>query len=208
MAVFRGRIPTPKRDPNPTSDETSDEHSLTGVMTAFQTGVLGPMLQQVATEPANVRACIAELRTKLDALDVVLGTGTVPAATEHGSTGPDVHPALRASLETAHANGGGTGSLHAADVDDIGRNARSRVRELTLLEAMAKGSRAYTLQQLMAALAAGGFDDSTDAAVVSQLHRLKKNDVIHQPANGFYEITDGGLAHLRKLRNSVGALLR
>ena len=80
------------------------------------------------------------------------------------------------------------------------------MRELILLEALARETRAYTLQQLLAALEVKGFGD-TGGAIVSQLHRLKKLGVINQPGSGLYEITDEGLSHLRKLRSSIGSLI-
>ena len=91
-------------------------------------------------------------------------------------------------------------------LDEIGRNRRSRVRGLVLLEALSREAKAYSLQQLMGALTQRGFQD-TPSAVVSQLHRLKKLELIRQPANstGMYEITNAGLGHARNLRSSFGA---
>ncbi len=201
MADVGGRAPSPSRAVSPANDEF-----VADCMAAFQAEVLAPMLQQAAADPESAAALIAQVRAKLAALEVVLGLDTGTA----GAAGPPItsnasatHPAFQAALEMVRAGE----QPDAGTTEEIGRNARARLRELTLLEALAERGRAYTLPQLMSALAVGGFTDSTDAAVVSQLHRLKKNDVIHQPANGMYEITDGGLAHLRRLRNSVGALL-
>ncbi len=193
-----------------------DQDFVTQILTAFQDTALGPMMSRSGTRPGDVRACVLALRERLDALDMLLG-GQAPAPTSvqeaqtssSASSGAPAqsgrpHPAFQAALEAGRAE---ANALDGSTVDEIGRNARARLRELTLLEAMAQDTRAFTLPQLMAALAQRGFSESTDAAVVSQLHRLKKNDVINQPANGMYEITDSGLAHLRKLRNSIGALL-
>jgi DNA-binding PadR family transcriptional regulator len=69
---------------------------------------------------------------------------------------------------------------------------------------MARETRAYSLHQLLSALAQKGFSDSS-GAVVSQLHRLKKLGLVNQPASGMYEITTDGLGHQRKLRSSFGA---
>jgi DNA-binding PadR family transcriptional regulator len=57
----------------------------------------------------------------------------------------------------------------------------------------------------MRALEERGFSDGS-AAIVSQLHRMKKLGIIEQPANGMYEVTQDGLGHLRKLKASFGAL--
>ncbi len=203
MADDRGRIPSQKL---PAVGQTN-EAFVAERLAAFQSHVLGPMLQQASADPDSALTLIAHVRAKLDALEVVLGLeaggqGSAPTTAISASAAPR-HPAFQAVLEMGRKDD----QPIEGQGEEIGRNARARLRELTLLEALAERGRAYTLPQLMTALAMGGFADSTDAAVVSQLHRLKKNDVIHQPANGLYEITDGGLAHLRKLRNSVGALL-
>ncbi len=193
-----------------------DQDFVTQILTAFQDTALGPMMSRSGTRPGDVRACVLALRERLDALDMLLGgQAPAPASVQEAQTSSSAssgapaqsgrpHPAFQAALEAGRAE---ANALDGSTVDEIGRNARARLRELTLLEAMAQDTRAFTLPQLMAALAQRGFSESTDAAVVSQLHRLKKNDVINQPANGMYEITDSGLAHLRKLRNSIGALL-
>lgn len=159
----------------------------------FARQVFQPMFQRAPAAPGDVRQLIAEIRRQLDVLDEVI------AIAEPGRRDGS---AVAAMLDTAAA-----GLPPAADdLDDIGRNQRSRVRELVLLEAMARESRPYSLQQLLAALGQRGFGD-TSGAVVSQLHRLKKLGLINQPANGMYEITLDGLGHLRKLRTSFGALV-
>ena len=108
-----------------------------------------------------------------------------------------------ASLPTA----GTMVAAHTSDSDDIGRNQRSRVREMVLLETLETEHHALPLQQLTKALKAASFDD-TSSAIVSQLHRLKKVGVIDQPANGMYAITEAGLVHLRLLRKNFGPLIR
>lgn len=166
------------------------------VSAAFARDVFQPMFQRASSHPADVRQLIAECRRKLDALDVVIASCPDPTA-------PQQRDASFRSNGADHGEGNGASS---DDYDDIGRNQRSRLRELTLLEALARETRPYSLQQLLAALVQKGFDD-TSAAVVSQLHRLKKGEVVNQPANGMYEITDTGLGHLRKLRQSFGPLM-
>lgn len=168
------------------------------VSAAFARDVFQPMFQRASSHPADVSRLIAEFRQQLDALGLVIAACPDPA---RASQLP------RDGL--ARVNGADHGEADGApgdDYDDIGRNQRSRLRELTLLEAMARETRPYSLQQLLSALMQKGFED-TSAAVVSQLHRLKKNEVVNQPANGMYEITDVGLGHLRKLRQSFGSLM-
>jgi hypothetical protein len=165
----------------------------------FARELFQPMFKEAPQRAGDVRQLIAEFRQKLDALDLVIATC------------PDARPgngvARTAPRETSDQDGSDAAFAgDGDDLDDIGRNQRSRLRELTLLEAMAKETRAYSLQQLLSALGQKGFAD-TSGAVVSQLHRLKKLGVVNQPANGMYEITDGGLGHLRKLRSSFGALI-
>ena len=201
MAEVGGRAPSTIRPAEPDSDQFVADR-----LAAFQAEVLNPTLQQAASNPGSAVALIAKVREKLSALEVVLDLKIGSAGANGTAASPKpsaTHPAFQAALERGRVGG----QPDTGANDEMGRNARARLRELTLLEALAERGRAYTLPQLMSALAVGGFTDSTDAAVVSQLHRLKKNDVIHQPANGLYEITDSGLAHLRQLRKSVGALL-
>jgi hypothetical protein len=166
----------------------------------FARELFQPMFQKAPVAASEVRQLIAEIRRKLDALDEVITTAE-PGASALPSTAARV-ASLAASFDAAD---GGT-VADGDEYDDIGRNQRSRLRELVLLEAMARETRPYSLQQLLAALNQKSFAD-TSGAVVSQLHRLKKLGLINQPANGMYEITLDGLGHLRKLRSSFGALI-
>ena len=180
-------------------------------LSAFEREVFEPILQHAHESPAEARRLIAAVRDKLEPLDKLLAQ--IPNGAGASTNGALSKQGVPRDLAGKGIGGfsvsNGTGKDVHADsevMDEIGRNQRSRLRELTLLEFMAQDTRAYSLHQLMAALAARGFTDSS-AAVVSQLHRLKQNSVINQPANGMYEITDGGLGHLRQLRSSFGALL-
>jgi len=163
----------------------------------FARDLFQPMFQRAPHAPDDIRRLIAEMRGKLDALDMVIA-----------ACGPS--PLVAGALQPPPANDDAQGSAAEAEsgdaFDEIGRNQRSRLRELTLLEALSRETRAYSLQQLLSALEGKGFAD-TSGAVVSQLHRLKKLGVINQPANGMYEITHEGLGHVRKLRASFGGLL-
>jgi len=179
---------------------TENEDFVARLSDAFHRSLFQPMFQKAPVAPGEVRQLIAEFRDKLDLLDKVIAT-----ADQGRATGPDRSAAAgRGPIATAgFAEPDGA---EGDDYDDIGRNQRSRLRELQLLEAMARETRPYSLQQLLSALAQKGFADSS-GAVVSQLHRLKKLSLINQPANGMYEITLDGLGHLRKLRASFGALV-
>jgi hypothetical protein len=163
----------------------------------FARELFQPMFRRAPESPSDVRALIADFRAKLDALDHVIETAGSGLRLELNGASA----ARGAADMAADESGADTG-----DLDDIGRNQRSRVRELVLLDALARETRPYSLQQLLAALAQKGFQD-TSGAVVSQLHRLKKLGLINQPASGMYEITLDGLGHQRKLRASFGALV-
>jgi hypothetical protein len=166
----------------------------------FARELFQPMFQRAPMAAGDVRQLIGEFRKKLDALDEVIEAADVGAREIGLALAPSRDVFVSASMTSVPDAGDGE------DFDDIGRNQRSRLRELQLLEAMARESRPYSLGQLLAALAQKGFQD-TSGAVVSQLHRLKKLALINQPANGMYEITHEGLGHLRKLRSSFGALM-
>lgn len=180
------------------SGEADDDDFVRRASDVFASELFKPMFQRAAVAPDDVQALIAEFRAKLDALDTVIA-----ACPDAGARSPRVRPVLdaagsRRSMPAGVAEDDGR--------DEVGRNQRSRLRELVMLEAMAREARPYALQQITAALEARGFSD-TSGAVVSQLHRLKKLAIIDQPANGMYMITDQGLGHLRRLRSSFGALL-
>lgn len=154
-------------------------------LAAFEGHVQLPLMTRAAAAPAEVRALIETIRTRLAALEQLLPgqAATRPAAVSINTETP----------------------MPCADGDDIGRNQRSRVRELVLLEALEAEHHALALPQLTRALNESGFDD-TSAAIVSQLHRLKKIDVISQPANGMYALTQAGVLHVRELRRNFGHL--
>ncbi|MFA5950640.1 MAG: hypothetical protein WC807_10190 [Hyphomicrobium sp.] len=104
------------------------------------------------------------------------------------------------------ASQGGTQGGQESDLDDLGRNQRSRIREAVILDIIERNAAPCALQKLMTGLAGRRIVD-TQAAVVSHLHRLKSNGLITQPGSGFYDITTDGLGHLRKLRASLGSLV-
>lgn len=175
----------------------SGDDDLKQISRIFADDVLKPMVDRVGASPTGVKQLMSEIRGKLDALEQI--------ADAFSSSGQ--RPASKIGTADSYAAfGPATDDGEGDDFDDIGRNQRSRLRELVLLEVMAKDHRAYALQQLMTALAAKGFSDS-NGAVVSQLHRLKRTGVVDQPGNGMYVITDSGLGHLRRLRSSFGGLM-
>lgn len=163
----------------------------------FQTAILLPLMSRAVVAPGEVHAFIDLIRDKLDALSSLLPSGSASAAANAASHG-GAAPA---------SPGGATMQTQASEADDIGRNQRSRVREIVLLETLESEHHALPLQQLTKALKGASFDD-TSSAIVSQLHRLKKVGVIDQPANGMYAITEAGLVHLRLLRKNFGPLIR
>jgi hypothetical protein len=173
------------------------DDDLAHISRIFAEDVLKAMVDRVGSSPAAIKQLAAEIRAKLDALETLADA----------FPGSGARPASKIGTADSYAALGPVGDdPDSEDFDDIGRNQRSRLRELVLLEVMAKDHRAYALQQLMTALAAKGFSDS-NGAVVSQLHRLKRVGIVEQPGNGMYVITDAGLGHLRRLRSSFGGLL-
>lgn len=177
------------------------DDDLAQISRIFSEDVLRAMVERVGSSPAAIKQLAAEIRSKLDALETLADAFPGAGAARTAS-------AASAKIGTAdsYAALGPVPDEAGDDYDDIGRNQRSRLRELVLLEVLAKDNRAFALQQLMTALAAKGFND-TNGAVVSQLHRLKRVGVVDQPGNGMYVLTDAGLGHLRRLRSSFGDLL-
>jgi hypothetical protein len=167
---------------------------LAPIFAAFVREVFTPLVTLSSTQPADGKRILDEIRSRLDVVEGVIATTSEAASYAL----PTQLSKDLASLEEADG----------APLDEIGRNQRSRVRELVLLEYLGREAKAFSLQQLMAALAQKGFQD-TPSAVVSQLHRLKKLELIRQPqgSTGMYEITTAGLGHARNLRSSFGAYL-
>ena len=162
------------------------------LIVAFEAHVQLPLMSRATVAPAEVLDLIERMRERLAALESLIpGQGAKPA----------VRPA------NGFAGGGYAPEplANGVDGDDIGRNQRSRVRELVLLEALEAEHHALPLAQITRALTEAGFDD-TNAAIVSQLHRLKKLGVIAQPANGMYVLTQDGVLHVRELRRNFGHL--
>lgn len=166
-----------------------DEEFSARLIAAFETHVQLPLMGRSAVDTAEVKGLIDVLRERLDLLGSLLPG---QAAARGGMRMlPDAAPPQPLPV--------------AVEADDIGRNQRSRVRELVLLEALEAEHHALPLAQLTRALTEAGFDD-TSAAIVSQLHRLKKLGVIAQPANGMYALTQSGVLHVRDLRRNFAHL--
>ena len=174
------------------------------IFSAFTRDVFTPLIALTGVPPAERRKLLAEIRSRLDIVEEVIDTAAGAGA--HAQSAGGRAQALNGAAHPAHDldDDDGTGDRDGG----LGRNQRSRVRELVLLEVLGRDSKAVSLQQLMAALAQRGFNDSP-SAVVSQLHRLKKLELIRQPAGstGMYEITNEGLGHGRNLRSSFGPYL-
>lgn len=170
------------------------------IFAAFARDVFAPLVALNGVPAAERRRLLEDIRDRLDIVEEVI------AMSEVGACGRlPAAPVAAAEPEASDADADADG---AGGLDEIGRNQRSRVRELVLLEQLGREAKAYSLQQLMSALQVRGFQD-TPSAVVSQLHRLKKLELIRQPAGGtgMYEITNAGLGHARSLRSSFGAYL-
>jgi hypothetical protein len=170
------------------------------IFAAFAREVFNPMVALTGVAPSERRALLAEIRRRLDVVEQVIETAEVATFTGSGARLPTTlgEPTADNDVE---ADG--------TPIDEIGRNQRSRVRELVVLEILAQEAKAYSLQQIMGGLSQRGFKDDTNSAVVSQLHRLRKQELIRQPAgsSGMYEITNAGLGHARTLRSSFGPYL-
>jgi hypothetical protein len=166
------------------------------LVAAFEKHVQLPLMGHAGQMPGEVSTLIATIRDRLDALETL-----VPGQASSSSSGLRVNGANHAESSAAPY---GTTSL---DNDDIGRNQRSRVRELALLATLEAEHNALSLVQITRSLKDAGFED-TSAAIVSQLHRLKKLGVIAQPANGMYALTQTGVLHARELRKHFGHLVR
>jgi hypothetical protein len=183
------------------ADEGDETGFVRQASRVFAAELFKPMVQRATVAPDEVLALIAELRAKLDIIDEVI------ASCPDAGRPPALRQRQGAMAAGGRRNDGGRGDEEARDgLDDVGRNQRSRLRELAMLEVLAREARPYALQQVTSALESRGFGDQ-GGAVVSQLHRLKKLGIIDQPANGMYVITDQGLAHLRRLRTSFGGLM-
>lgn len=160
------------------------------LVAAFEAHIQVPLMGRVGAAPAEVKALIETFRNRLTALESLVPgqvAGRPLGANANGAHG--LEPQFAVVVEP----------------DEIGRNQRSRVRELVVLEALEAEHHALALPQLTRALTEAGFDD-TSAAIVSQLHRLKKLGVIAQPANGMYVLTQDGVLHVRELRRNFGHL--
>lgn len=171
------------------------------IFAAFAREVFNPMVALAGIAPSERRNLLDEIRRRLDVVEQVIDTAEAGTFSGAGFAGQVSQPSVE-----PHAFGT---EADPAAIDEIGRNQRSRVRELVVLEILAQEAKAYSLQQIMSGLTQRGFKDDTSSAVVSQLHRLKKQELIRQPASstGMYEITNAGLGHARTLRSSFGPYL-
>ncbi len=92
-------------------------------------------------------------------------------------------------------------------MDDIGRNQRSRIRELILLDALARETRPYSRSIPLERLGAKGFSGYVRRRRVAAAQASGSSGSITSPPAACNEITLDGLGHQRKLRASFGALV-
>jgi hypothetical protein len=173
------------------SERPDESKSAAAALTAFETHVTPSLFAAGASGPGALRSAISRLRETLDRFEAVL-PGAAGGATCAGEP----------------ANGHAASAADTGDeLDSLGRNQKARLRELVLLEALADAARPVPIQHLMQALDKRGFD-SGQAAVVSQLHRMKTLGTIEVAGSGMYAATPAGREHLHKLKTGLGALLR
>lgn len=149
-----------------------------------------------ARDPAQAIALISDLVAKAK---TIADYAEIRVASGAGLVAP-------AAVSGEGRSGSSGLAVAGGDADDLGRNQRSRIREVVVLEILQRQGAPCALSALMSGLASRGFSDS-QAAVVSHLHRLKSNGLIAQPGNGFYDITSEGHGHLRRLKASLGSLV-
>lgn len=201
-----------KDDP---TNQPTDTEFIARTCAAFVRDVFTPTLSRAASAPEEARAVMSEIRRKLDALEVAIepvgiSSGADPMHDEKAAQPAGVS-ADQAATPERNGDAPQPATQNGADkageaYDDIGRNQRSKLRELTLLDFISRETRPYSLHQVMTELGGKGFDDN-NSAVVSHLHRLKRLEVVDQPAPGMYQITTHGLSHLHKLRGDFGPLM-
>lgn len=171
------------------ADRPDQSKSAEAAVSAFQAHVTPSLFAAGAAGPAELKAALTRLRETLDHFEAVLPGGSGP---------PSPTPA---------ANGHAEPRETVDDLDALGRNQRARLRELVLLEALTDAARPVPIQHLMQALDRRGFE-SGQAAVVSQLHRMKGVGTIEVLGAGMYSTTPAGREHLHKLKSGLGGVLR
>ena len=180
----------------------------------FRAGTVATLLDHINERPDQVRAFLAGAGEQLAALATLVGgaDGSASAAALAGQNGSqpgvEAHGAMSASGAATHAvaRAAGLSGRAAYGIEQLGRNQRSRVREMLALEALAKAGGACTADELMVAVKDGGLVDTRDA-LNAQLHRIKKDGLVTQPDTGLYAITDKGRADATALRRIFGKFL-
>lgn len=162
----------------------------------FRDDVLKAMMARAEASPAEIKSLVDKIQSRLDMFKTLIDDEELSIQPRTASSSEPVAAASRPSMEMPLG-------------EDLGRNQRSRLREIVVLSALEQEKRAYPLQQLMSVLRNRGFDDSK-GAVVSHLHRLKALELVDMPSSGsgMYSITPQGLIHLQRLRTDFGHLLR
>lgn len=174
-----------------------DEDDLEQIARIFRDDVLKPMMSTGAS-PDEIKKLVKKLQVKLDALKVIIDADDAPAVETQPATQRDASEVTPAITSPEMILG-----------DELGRNQRTRLRELVLLTVLEKEKKAYPLQQLLSDVNRQGFD-ATRSAIISQLNRMIADDYLETPSkgSGMYTITKDGLVHLQELRTNFAHLLR
>jgi hypothetical protein len=94
-----------------------------------------------------------------------------------------------------------------SEVRQLNPRHRSVAREIEILRLLAESNRPLVLKQLHEHLVALGLSEAAGLpAVVTQISRLKKVELVRSEAQGLYSGTDAGGEWLRKRRRDYGSL--
>lgn len=166
-------------------------------------------------DPEVALSLIESFQSDLEALQKVLRRRAERKARERGGSPPAAPPAFTpaaghspgsvASHGTREAEATSGGALGNFD-GEIGRNQKSKVRELIVLSLLESKERSFSLKEVLNELNAHGMNP-TNSAVVSQLHRLKGQDLVSVSGSGTYSFkADKASAYLRSLRRDFESL--
>ena len=175
-----------------------DEDDLEQIARIFRDDVLKPMMSAGAS-PEEIKKLVARLQEKLDAFKTMNDLDGEPSGEASAAT------------KTAKPYSAATSAITSPEMilgHELGRNQRSKLREIVLLLVLAQEQRAYPLHQLISEVDRHGLD-SSKPAVISHLNRLISLGLLATPSkgSGMYSITPQGLTHLQRLRTDFGHLL-
>lgn len=77
-------------------------------------------------------------------------------------------------------------------------------REVVILETLAHTDRLFEKNEIIGAVRKAGYGAISEAAIVTQLHRMKTDKMIERPYRGAYLITDAGRKRLAQQRTRLG----